>query len=32
MFWVGFIAASVFWVALIEWRTGILDDFLNRKK
>ena len=31
MFWIGFIAAHMFWIAMIEWRTGLFSDWFKNK-
>ena len=31
MFLFGFILAHVLWIALIEWRTGLLSDWFKKK-
>lgn len=31
MFWIGFIAAHLFWIVIIEWLTGFLSDWIKKK-
>jgi hypothetical protein len=32
MFLIGFVAAHIFWIALIQWRTGAFTDLINSFK